>query len=110
MAWNQLGSSIYGEENRSDVEKRVFDKIRHWKGKKSKDIYKNSGILINNLQNIKSIIDCGYDRKDIYDKLRFLMDKTLKTGVNHLSKEYIIKNEQEFMNSCFKVERITTNN
>jgi len=104
------GSSIYGEENRSDVEKRVFDKIRHWKGKKSKDIYKNSGILINNLQNIKSIIDCGYDRKDIYDKLRFLMDKTLKTGVNHLSKEYIIKNEKEFMNSCFKVERITTNN
>ena len=38
------------------------------------------------------------------------MDKTLKTGVNHLSKEYIIKNEKEFMNSCFKVERITTNN
>ena len=104
------GSSIYGDDNKTSIEKRVTYKIRHWKGKKSKDIYKNSGILINELQNIKSILYTKFDRKQIYNKLRELLDKTITTGVNHLSREFIEKNEKEFMNSCFKVERIKTNN
>lgn len=104
------GSSIYGDDNKTDIEKKVTNKIRHWKGKNSKNVYKNSGILINELQNIKSILDTKYDRKEIYNKLRELLDKTITTGINHLSREYIEKNEKEFMNSCFKVERIKTNN
>ena len=104
------GSSIYGDDNKTSMEKRVTYKIRHWKGKKSKDIYKNSGIMINELQSIKSILDTKYDRKQIYDKFRDLLDKTITTGINHLSREYIEENEKEFMNSCFKVERIKTNN
>ena len=104
------GSSIYGDDNKTSIEKRVTYKIRHWKGKKSKSIYKNSGILINELQSIKNILDTKYDRKQIYNKFRELLDKTITTGINHLSREYIEENEKEFMNSCFKVERIKTNN
>ena len=99
------GSSIYDDENKTDVEKRVSYKIIHWKGKKSKEyLLKNSGVLINELQTIKSILDTKYDRKQIYDKFRDLLERTITTGVNHLSREYIEKNEKEFMNSCFKVE------
>ena len=65
--------------------------------------------MINELQNIKSILDTKYDRKEIYNKLRELLDKTITTGINPLSREYIEKNEKEFMNSCFKVERNKTN-
>jgi|TARA_B100000315_G_C14570697_1_gene585310 hypothetical protein len=104
------GSSIYGDDNKTSIEKRVTYKIRHWKGKKSKGIYKNSGILINELQSIKNILNTKYDRKQIYNKFRELLDKTITTGINHLSREYIEENEKEFMNSCFKVERIKTNN
>jgi hypothetical protein len=104
------GSSIYGDDNKTDIEKRVTYKIRHWKGKNSKNVYKNSGVLINELQNIKSILNTKFDRKQIYNRLRELLDKTITTGVNHLSREFIEKNEKEFMNSCFKVERIKTNN
>ena len=104
------GSSIYNDDNKTDIEKRVTNKIRHWKGKKSTNVYKNMGIMMNELQKMKSIINDKYDRKKIYSKLRELLKKTINTGVNHLSKEYIEKNEYDFMVSCFKVERITTNN
>jgi hypothetical protein len=41
--------------------------------------------------------------------LRTTLIKPLQLGINHLSREYIEKNEKEFMNSCFKIERIKTN-
>lgn len=104
------GSSIYGDDNATNMEQRVMSKIRHWKGKKSKDIYKNSGIMIDELQNIKSIISAKYNREQIYNKFRSLLKMTINTGINHLSREYIEQNEKEFMRACFKVERIKTNN
>lgn len=104
------GSSIYSDDNATNMEQRVMSKIRHWKGKKSKDIYKNSGIMIDELQNIKSIISAKYNREQIYNKFRSLLKMTINTGINHLSREYIEQNEKEFMRACFKVERIKTNN
>ncbi len=104
------GSSIYGDDKKTDIEKRVLDKISHRKDKNSKSIYKSAGILIDELRNIKIILDSKYDRKQIYNKLRELLDKTITTGINHLSREYVEKNEKDFMNSCFKVERVKTNN
>mgnify|MGYP006102212901 CR=1 FL=1 len=91
------GSSIYGDDNKSNIETRITNKIRHWKGKKSINIYKNMGVRINDLQKMKSILDDKYDRQKIYQKLRELLKKTINTGLNHISREYIEKNENEFM-------------
>lgn len=104
------GSPIYADKTKNKLEKKVTDHLRHMPGKHSKTEYKNSGILIDELQEIKGIIDSKYNRKKIYNKLRNLLKKTIDTGVNHLSKEYIQENENEFMKDCYKVERIKTNN
>ena len=55
------------------------------------------GVRINDLQKMKSILDDKYDRQKIYQKLRELLKKTINTGLNHISREYIEKNENEFM-------------
>ena len=102
------GSKIY-DESKNKSELKLTNFIRHSKTN-SADIYKRNGILIKNLQKINLIIDTGYDRQKIYKKIQTLLAKTIEADVNYLSKDYIEQHEKEFMNACFRVEGIKTNN
>ena len=102
------GSKIH-DQSKSKNELKLTNHFR-WSKTKSNDLYKRNGILIKNLQKINHIIDTGYDRKKIYKKFQELLTKTIQTDVNHLSKEHIEKHEKEFMNACFVVEGVKTNN
>ncbi len=80
------GSFIYADEEKSSLEQRAFNYIRHLKGKESKDVYRKIGISINELQKLKLILESGYSRSDIHKKFRELVLKNIETGINHLKR------------------------
>jgi hypothetical protein len=88
----------------------LYRHINHQKNKNTKLFLKKMGIETDSLRILKSTIESKYNSKEkVWKKFRELVSISIQLNQNCLTREYLEKNEPDFIRDCFRLEKIETN-